>query len=193
MSGEHKNNDGYDNLNDGIIELDNPAPMWWQRLFYITIAWGIVYMAWYLLGEGQSQKDRVAQQLMTLELKKRAQGSGPDESASELRAFFKDSQAMASGQEVYAKNCLSCHGPNGGGGIGPHLADAHWIHGDGSIDGIYQVVKDGVADKGMPPWGAVLKRPDLLKVSAYVRSLRGTSPAQPKAPQGNAVTYKNDI
>ncbi len=189
MSDENKIHE----VHDGIVELDNPAPMWWQRLFYITIVWGVVYMAWYIWGEGKSQKDQVASQLLELEIKRRSQSSGPDESATELRAFFKDSTALASGKTSFEKNCLSCHGPAGGGGIGPNLTDAHWLNGDGSIDAIYQVVKDGVPEKGMPPWGAVLKRPDLLQVSAYVRTLRGTTPPQPKAAQGEPVTYKEEI
>jgi len=192
MSHDQPENDVHE-VHDGIVELDNPAPLWWQRLFYITIAWGVIYMGWYLMGSGTSQKEEVAKKLLELELNRRAQSQGPDESHNELRAFYNDSGAMKEAHAIFQKNCVSCHGTHGGGGIGPNLTDNSWLHGDGSIDEIFRVVKEGVPDKGMPPWGAVLKRPELLQVSAYVRTLRGTKPTDPKAPQGAVIDMKNEI
>jgi cytochrome c oxidase cbb3-type subunit III len=45
-----------------------------------------------------------------------------------------------------------------------------------------------VLEKGMPPWGKTLKPDQLAEVVAYVSTLKGTTPASPKAPQGNPVT-----
>jgi len=30
---------------DGLEELNNPMPRWWMWLFYITIVFGVVYLA----------------------------------------------------------------------------------------------------------------------------------------------------
>jgi len=39
----------------------------------------------------------------------------------------------------------------------------------------------------MPPWGKVLKPNQLDAVVAYIYTLRGTNPPNPKAPQGDLV------
>ncbi|MEP4298581.1 MAG: cbb3-type cytochrome c oxidase N-terminal domain-containing protein, partial [Paraglaciecola sp.] len=32
---------------DGIIEINNQLPKWWTYLFYICIAWGLIYLVLY--------------------------------------------------------------------------------------------------------------------------------------------------
>jgi hypothetical protein len=52
------------------------------------------------------------------------------------------------GQQLFAAggNCFSCHGMDAGGGaLGPNLRDGEWLHSDGSIDGIAQIIQVGVA------------------------------------------------
>ena len=81
------------------------------------------------------------------------------------------------------RDCAPCHRPDGGGLIGPNLTDDYWLHG-GRPTEILQTITDGVLDKGMPPWGKTLKPEQLTAVAAYVLSLHGTNPPNPKAPQG---------
>ena len=45
-------------------------------------------------------------------------GRDADDLLTSLRARQND---LAPGLKVYAANCASCHGPNGGGGLGPSL------------------------------------------------------------------------
>src|SRR5690606_6343141 len=100
--------------------------------------------------------------------------------------FALDPSVQEQGKTVYATNCASFHAPDGGGLIGPNITDNYWIHGGKPAD-IYHVVAGGVLDKGMPPWEKTLKPEQLRAVVAYVVSLKGTSPANPKAPQGDLV------
>jgi cytochrome c oxidase cbb3-type subunit 3 len=90
---------------------------------------------------------------------------------------------MEDGEETFTTNCAACHRADGGGLIGPNLTDDAWIHG-GTITDIYTTVTKGVLDKGMPAWEKVLKPEQLAEVVAYVTTLKGTNPANPKAPQG---------
>jgi cytochrome c oxidase cbb3-type subunit 3 len=47
---------------DGIQEYDNDMPSWWVKLFYITIAFAVVYMLWFhVLGLGTTQEVRYYQ------------------------------------------------------------------------------------------------------------------------------------
>ena len=43
---------------DGIRELDNNLPQWWLWLLWFTLAWGVLYFAYYhILGIGYSSAD----------------------------------------------------------------------------------------------------------------------------------------
>jgi cytochrome c oxidase cbb3-type subunit 3 len=100
--------------------------------------------------------------------------------------MLSDQVQLKAGGEVFAKNCGSCHGSKGEGSIGPNLTDKFWIHG-AKLSEIYTTVEKGVLDKGMPPWGPVLKPEELKQVVAFVKSLKGSNPPNPKAPQGNEI------
>jgi len=52
---------------DGIQELDNPPPRWIMALFYITIAFSIIYGAYYFwLKQGDHQDAEYARKLEKL-------------------------------------------------------------------------------------------------------------------------------
>jgi cytochrome c oxidase cbb3-type subunit 3 len=96
---------------------------------------------------------------------------------------------LASGQDTYKKICSVCHGQNGEGLIGPNFTDEYWIHGDSvnnaiSIKNLYQVVIDGVIEKGMIPYKDQLSPVQIQQVLSYILTLQGTSPANQKAAQG---------
>jgi len=122
--------------------------------------------------------------MLKLEMNRVATHRSDGEDEKLLAAALSAPEQLGHGKGVFTKNCASCHAADGGGGIGPNLTDRAWLHGDGSVLAILKVVRDGVAEKGMPPWGALLKTEDTIGVAAYVRSLNGTAPAKPKPPQG---------
>lgn len=170
---------------DGIQEYDNPMPRWWVTTFWATIIFSGIY-ALNILGIG-SGEGRIAQyeaEMAAAEAQKPA--PAPSATPEQLLAFAADPEHVEDGKEVYAKNCAACHGPDGGGLIGPNLADDAWLHG-GTIDAIHTVIMEGVLAKGMPAWGQMLKPEDVEVVTAYVWSLHGTTPASPKAAEGEVV------
>lgn len=169
---------------DGIEELDNALPNWWLNGFYLTILFSAIYFVYYAMGDGPSlkkeyERDQQAHQYLAAVEKSKAPAANEDD----LRALLKDPAKLALGKEAFKSKCVSCHGEQGQGGIGPNLTDDYWIHG-GKMAQILTTITQGVADKGMPPWGGVLKQDELFAVTAYVKSLRGTHPPHPKAPQG---------
>lgn len=172
---------------DGIQEYDNPMPRWWLLTFAGTIIFSVIYL--FNVGPVGNGKGRVAD--YEDDMKKFAAAhpapTGGDASAEQLLALVKDKDALHEGEETYKAYCASCHRMDGGGLIGPNLADNAWIHG-GQITDIYKTVVNGVLEKGMPPWGKTLKPEDVEQVVAYVASLQGSNPANPKAPQGTPVT-----
>jgi len=171
---------------DGIREYNHPAPFWWQSLFVASIVFGFGYVVYYHFMGGPLIDDEFRSAMSQIELKKRTDGAtgGGSAGSSVLRAMLADGNALAAGKAIYGKNCVSCHGVDGGGSVGPNMTDDAWIHGDGSVVAIAEIVTKGVPEKGMVAWGPILKPDEIAKVSAYVRSLRGTHPATPKSAQG---------
>ncbi len=172
---------------DGIQEYDNPMPRWWLLTFAATIIFSVIYL--FNIGPVGNGEGRIAdyEADMAAYAKAHPAPTGGDMSSDQLLALVKDEEAMEEGKEAYTAYCASCHAPDGGGLIGPNLADAYWLHG-GTIADIYKTVTIGVLEKGMPPWGKTLKPEQLSAVVAYVSTLQGTTPANPKAPQGTPVT-----
>ncbi len=49
---------------DGIKELDNDLPTWWLWLFYVTIAWSVLYLLFYhVFNIGYLQEDEYMQEV----------------------------------------------------------------------------------------------------------------------------------
>ena len=175
---------------DGISEFDNQLPRWWLYMFYLTIAFAGGYFAYYHMGSGPSQKatfEAARAEVDADRAKAEAAASVIDEAA--LKAALANPDELAKGKLIFGIRCASCHGDLGQGKIGPNLTDAYWLHG-GSFTDIAHTVTTGVVDKGMPAWGKVMKREGLIRVIAYVKSLKGSNPPNPKAPQGEL--YKGD-
>jgi cytochrome c oxidase cbb3-type subunit III len=168
---------------DGIQEYDNPMPRWWLWIFYATIIFvPLYYVLPHPFGEGGGN---VAEYEAAV-AKAKASMPAPVVATvtdDELRALVSQSGVLAEGKTVYDANCAACHRNDGGGLIGPNLTDDAWIHG-GSPTAIHRVINEGVLAKGMPPWERLLKPEQVQAVTAYVLSLGGTNPPNPKAPEG---------
>jgi cytochrome c oxidase cbb3-type subunit 3 len=177
---------------DGIRELDNHLPPWWKWLLYGTIIWGGLYMVVYHVTDSLPLMDEEYELELAAaaERKARLAATQPAVVINEDELTYEpDAAILASGKRIYAINCASCHQPEGQGNIGPNLTDDYWIHG-GSIRDIYRVIKNGVPEKGMISWAPVLSPAQMRDVAFYVKSLRGTNPPNPKAPQGEL--YKEE-
>lgn len=178
---------------DGIHEYDNPMPRWWLWIFYATIVYSVLY--WFNvpgIGVGKGQLAHYEADVAAAEARAAALAAEtPGMTEGTLLALARDDEAMASGRTTYGQMCASCHGPDGGGVIGPNLTDDAWIHGGTPLE-IHHTVVEGVLEKGMPAWGRMLDPNDLNAVVAYVITLRGTTPASPKAPEGTVAPPATD-
>jgi len=189
MPNENKQDHLLEHSYDGIQEFDNPMPRWWVYLFWATIIFSILYffnVPGFGVGKGRiADYDRDIAAAASADAKRKAaQPAGA--SGEQLAAMTKDASVVALGKQVFGQNCAACHRADAGGQIDPNLADDYWLHG-GTLEQIHKTVVDGVLEKGMPPWGKVLKPNQLDAVVAYIYTLRGTNPPNPKAPQGDLV------
>ena len=166
---------------DGIQELDNPPPQWIMALFYITIGFSIIYGAYYFwLKQGDHQD---AEYVRKSELHDQEYKIANVSTADMV--LLTDATSLEEGKTIYKDmNCFACHGMNGeGNAIGPNMTDEYYQHGC-KIQDVVTVIKNGVPAKGMTPYKGQLSDEKILKVASYIISLKGTNPANAKAPQG---------
>ncbi|CAM5218655.1 cytochrome C [Bosea thiooxidans] len=81
---------------------------------------------------------------------------------------------LAAGKEVFAANCVACHGEDGKGqqDLGaPDLTDAHWIYG-GDEQSVFNSVQNG-RQGHMPSWEGRLSPTDIKLLALYVGTLAG--------------------
>ena len=183
---------------DGIREYDNPLPKWWLWLFYGTILFAAFYLPWHWLGYGLSGPREFEQEVAEAQRlhpeatapvtphdpsKPHPAGMPQGSAARPAVAMKADPETLESGKAIFAANCMPCHGPQGQGGIGPNLTDAYWLHGN-TTDAIVSTITNGVPDKGMISWKAMLGPQKIQQVATYIVSLKGTNPPNPKPPQG---------
>lgn len=170
---------------DGIRELDNPLPRWWVITFYLTIIFSIPYYLAYTFFDAKSIDESFSEEVAAVkELQDAAELKKGKFSMDEYKVIVADASIMKGAAKVYKRKCKACHGPDGGGGVGPNLADHFWIHGNGSLESKYDVLNRGVVAKGMPAWGITLGKDKVYAVLKYIDDFKGTSPGNPKEAQG---------
>ena len=192
---------------DGIREYDNPLPGWWLWLFYGTILFSVVYIPYYFFGFGLSEAEvyeaEIAEAKAQYPLWAQAKAAvtmapadggaaaagSPGQAtpaAPGVPSLEGDAEAIAAGSALFAINCVACHGPQGQGGIGPNLTDNYWMHGNTWND-LVRTISNGVPDKGMIAWKALFNPTKIAQSAAFVMTLQGTNPPNPKEPQGTEV------
>lgn len=170
---------------DGIQELDNKLPPWWVYMFYATMLFAVIYLVRFEVFGDYDQAEEyevaVAQAKIEIEEWKKTAKDLVDVNTVTLITEATD---LKVGERIFIERCVVCHKSDGGGGIGPNLTDQHWILG-GGIKNVFNTISEGGrSGKGMVPWKSELKPSEMAQVASYVLSLQGTTPAEPKAPEG---------
>ncbi len=167
---------------DGIKELDNPPPPWIMWVLYFTIAWSVVYMlVYHVFKVADLQDAEYANEMASV-----VQNAG---NANTNVVAMTEEEMLAAGEKLFAdKTCITCHGPVGeGNAIGPNLTDNAWIHG-GSKEAIFNVIKNGVPEKGMTPYKDQITDQNIESLVVYIqKKLVGSNPPNGKAAQGDSI------
>lgn len=175
---------------DGIKELDNVLPPWWLYGFFITIIISIVYY-FNVFSKPEKYNQAMEYEIEVAEAKEEIEAykaANPELFDDSNIVALTDAADLAKGKELFAsKTCTACHLADLGGSIGPNLTDNKWILG-GDVKSIYNTITKGGRDgKGMIAWESTISREDRILLSSYIVSMQGTTPATPKAPEGDII------
>lgn len=175
---------------DGIRELDNKIPKWWLYSFYGTILIGVIYM--YRMFVSETMPDQItelheANRIADIKMKEYLKNAANN--VDENTVVMLDAAGIESGKTLYnSMGCATCHGASGeGNSVGPNLTDEYWLH-KGSINDIFYSIKYGWPEKGMKSWKDDMSPVQIAQVASYIKSLKGTTPPNPRAPQGELYT-----
>jgi cytochrome c oxidase cbb3-type subunit 3 len=167
---------------EDLTELNTPMPRWWMGLFWLTIAFAIVYLILYPgLGSYAGRLGWRSSNAYQLELKQSNAEYGPlfdRYLGQDLKVVAADPRAHAIGERLFLNYCAQCHGSDARGNKGyPNLTDKDWLYG-GEPSVIKETIMKG-RNGQMPPMGAALgSDKDIENVAHYVRSL-SDMPADP--------------
>jgi cytochrome c oxidase cbb3-type subunit 3 len=173
---------------EDLDELNNPLPMWWIWLFWITIAFSVAYLWLYPgLGSFQGSLKWTSAGEYVDEVKAAQAQHGPlyaRLAASDVATLASDPNARIVGQRLFLNYCSQCHASDARGSKGfPNLTDRDWLYG-GTPDMIKASILDGRTGT-MPAMGAAVGGEAGAKdVANYVRSLSGLQHEAPAAARG---------
>jgi len=163
---------------DGIRELDNSLPKWWLYGFYLCIVFAGIYMYRYHVSHSAPSSEQ--EYLASVAKADAAKEEYLKKSASKVDentvVMLTDAAQLADGKKLFASNCAACHGPDGGGIVGPNLTDDYWIN-KGSVKDIFKTIKYGVAEKGMKSWKDDFSPVQIDQLASIYKSVAVPKPA----------------
>ena len=173
-----------DEDHDGIKELDNRIPPWFNYLFGGTILFAAVYFLNYHVWQSSPLPlAEYTEEVNAADLSRRIRMASEGTINEDELVALRDDASITAGRERFLKNCITCHGTHGEGIVGPNLTDEYWIHG-GGIKNVYTTIKNGVPEKGMISWKLVFTPKEIQQIASFVLTLQGTNPPNGKKPEG---------
>lgn len=166
-----------DHAYDGIQEFDNPLPGWWKWMFVGSVVFSVFYTMYFHIGApGRSVAEQYDTALAANTLLQFKEIGDLEPTADNIMLYANKKSWLSVGQTVYKTNCISCHGRDGEGKVGPNLTDQFYKN-VRKVEDIARVIKQGAGNGAMPAWANRLHPNEVVLVSAYVASLRGAKTA----------------
>lgn len=172
---------------DNIQEYDNPTPGWWWGIFAACVLFSAVYVIyWHGSVLGYSEEDSWSDSQRAEFARIFGSVGELDHDQSTILQQTGNPQFMIVAKSIFQGNCTACHNKDGGGNVGVNLCDDHYKNVN-KVEDLYTVITDGANSGAMPSWKNRLSQNERVILAAYVASLRGTTPASAKAPEGKVI------
>jgi cytochrome c oxidase cbb3-type subunit 3 len=176
-----------------VVEGNNPLPRWWLGLFWLTIAFTVVYVVVYpsfgtfsLLGWSQTSQ-------YEQEVERAEEAYAPlfaAFAAKPVEELARDPAALRAGRNLFVNNCSACHGSDARGARGyPNLTDEEWNYG-GDPAQILATIKGGRTGV-MPAFGAGIPVAQRELLADYVTHLAGRDIDAARVAEGKTLFTTN--
>jgi cytochrome c oxidase cbb3-type subunit III len=165
---------------ENLSEYNNPLPRWWLWMFYLTIAFSVIYLVLYPgLGRFAGFLGWTSEGMYHHEVERAESRFGPIYAAyaeTAVPTLAEDEDALRTGQRLFLNYCSTCHGSDARGAPGfPDLTDGQWQWGS-SPEAIHQTILNGRRGV-MPAMGAAVGEDGVEQLTHYVLSLSGRNDA----------------
>ena len=162
-------------------------PWWWKAVGFAIVLFAMPYFAYFHLGTpGRTAIDWFDVALAKNTELQYAEIGELNQDAPTMVKFLAEPSWLRVGQSVFKTHCVQCHGTSGEGKVGPNLGDETYKN-IRSIEDILTVINRGAGGNSMPAWQNKLNSNEIVLVSTYVASLRGTKPDGGKGPEGQVI------
>jgi cytochrome c oxidase cbb3-type subunit 3 len=176
---------------EDLREYQNPMPRWWIILFYLTIAFSVLYLALYpgLGTQFKGSRNWTSAAEHDADVRAAVAKYGPVIDGflkQDLAAVAADPRAREMGERLFLNNCAQCHGSDARGSRGvPNLTDNEWLYGS-SPEAIKTTITKG-RQGAMPPMAQAVGGPeDVADVAHYVLSLSDSAHDSVRAARGKS-------
>lgn len=172
---------------DGIREFDNPTPGWWHTLFLASIVFSVFYFVFWEFSPLAYSIQEAHSAVQERELRRQFAEIGdlkPDEPT--ILRMMGEEKWMNVAASTFKANCVSCHGQNGQGEVGPNLTDDAYKNIKVMVD-LPRVISEGANNGAMPSWRNRLHPNEVVLLSAYVANLRGKNLPGPRGVEGENI------
>lgn len=158
---------------DGIREFDNPTPGWWHLVFWTSVVFSFGYFFFFHISPVSWTVAELYDENVAADLRLQFSEIGELEpTENTLVRFMNEEKWLKVGAVVFQAQCVSCHGKDGSGLVGPNLTDERYKQ-VRTLTDIARIVAEGAAEGAMPAWKSRLHPNELVLVSAYVATMRG--------------------
>ncbi len=168
---------------DGIREYDNPTPGWWHLIFMGSVVFSVFYGVFFHWSPIAWTPRDVLVKAQNDEIRRQFAGVTFASDQKTMLDLMNDAKWRDFGSSVFKANCVSCHGADAQGVVGPNLTDNFWKNVK-TMEDVPRVVADGAANGAMPAWKGRLHANEVVLVASYVASLRGKNLPSARAAEG---------
>ena len=156
---------------DGIkYREEKKSPGVFRILFAVLVVWGVIFMGYYLFSGWSSQSEADAAKKARDSQKQAAHKAVEATAAGTAGGGHKVEAYVAAGKKLFGTLCVSCHGENGKGGVGPDLTVSTYKYGKTRLD-ITKTITEG-RPGGMPSFSSQINKEQIESLVEFVLSLK---------------------